>query len=56
MKDLSKEQKEVLETMSKETIKYFAALMHAFEIPNYFEAEAITDEYKYSFRIDKKKL
>lgn len=53
---LSEHQQELLNNMSAETIKYFGALMIAFGIPNYFEAEAKDDHYQYKFRIDKKKL
>lgn len=56
MKELTKEQKDLLDNMSKDTIRYFAAIMHAFEIPNYFEATAISEDYRYVLRIDKKKV
>lgn len=54
--ELTEEQQDLLKKMSGETVKYFAAIMEAFEIPNYVEASVIIDEHLYFFRIDKKKI
>lgn len=53
---LKEDQKELLKKMSIETIKYFGALMNAFEIPNFWECSAKDDEFAYKIKIEKTAL